>query len=107
MEEEIIKLETKLILLNQFLGKHKGRGQHGNVTKRVNIVNLPKLEISIFNRDPTKWQSFFDSFQAVGKSTNLTEVEKLTYLRRFLEGDRLNAIARFSLTRDNYKESRK
>ena len=69
-------------------------------------VNLPKLEISKLNGDPTNWQSFFNSFQtAAGKSTNLTGVEKFDYLRRFLEGDALHAIAGFSLTNDNYKEA--
>ena len=61
-------------------------------------VNLPKLEISKLNGDPTNWQSFFNSFQtAAGKSTNLTGVEKFDYLRRFLEGDALHAIAGFSI----------
>ena len=72
-----IYCKTKLNVLYKFLGKHTGREHDDNVTKRVNTVNLPKLEISKFSRDPTKWQSFFDSFQAaVGKSTNLTSVEK-------------------------------
>ena len=61
-------------------------------------VNLLKLEISKLNGDPTNCQSFFDSFQAAaGKSTNLTRVEKFDYLRRFLEGDALHAIAGFSI----------
>ena len=72
----------------------------------MNTVNLPKLEISKFNGDPAKWQSFFDSFQAaVCKSTNLTGVEKFNYLRCFLEENALHAIAGFSLTNDNYKEA--
>ena len=78
LEEEIVKLETntknmkqiinegtcfekycktKLNALNKFFGKHTGRGHDGNVTRRVNTVNLPKLKISKFNEDPAKWQS--------------------------------------------------
>ena len=58
-----IYCKTKLTTLNKFLGKHTGREHNDNVTKRVNTtVNLPKLEICKFNGDPTKWQSFFDSF---------------------------------------------
>ena len=107
LEEEIVELETntenmsqiinegtrfeiycktKLTTLNKFLVKHTGRGHNDNVTMRVNTVNLPKREISKFNGDPTKWQSFFDSFQAaVGKSTNLSgvEIKYLSYLRCF------------------------
>ena len=71
-----ISCKTKLNVLNKFLGQHTGKGHKENVTKRVNTVNLPRL-ISKFNADGTKWQSFFNSFQAaVGKSTNLTGVEK-------------------------------
>ena len=63
-----IYCKTKLNVLYKFLGKHTGR---------ANTVNLPKLEISKFSGDPTKWQPFFHSFQAaVGKSTNLAGVEK-------------------------------
>ena len=52
--------KTKLNVLNKFLGKQAGRGLDDNATMRVNAVNLPKLEISKSNRDPSKWQSFFE-----------------------------------------------
>ena len=72
----------------------------------MNTVNLPKLEISKFNSDPIKWQSFFKLFQAaVRKSPHLTGVEKFNYLRCFLDGYALDAIGGFSLTNDNYKEA--
>lgn len=75
LEEEIVELETskenisqttnkdtyfeiycktKLNELNKFLGKHTGRAHNDGVTKRVNTVNLPNLEISKFNGDTTK-----------------------------------------------------
>ena len=70
--------KTKLNVFNRFLGKHAGREHKDNGTKTVNTVNLPKLEISKFNGDSTKGQTFFNSFQAaIVKSTNLTEMEKL------------------------------
>ena len=76
-----IYCKTELNILNKFLGK-KGRGQNYNVKKRVNTVNLPKLEKFKFNEDPTKCQSFFDLFQAAaGKSTNLTGVKRFCYLK--------------------------
>ena len=75
LEEEIVELETntenmsqvinevtcfeiycktKLNILNKFLRKHTSRGDNDNVIKRVNTANLPKLELSKFDRDPTK-----------------------------------------------------
>ena len=60
----------------------KGRGHNDNVKKRVNTVNLQKLEKFKFNEDPEKWQSFFDLLQAaVGKSTKLTGVKKFCYFK--------------------------
>ena len=53
----------KLNVLNEFLAKHTGRGHDDNVTKRMNTVNLPKLEISKFKGDPAKWQSFSARFK--------------------------------------------
>ena len=49
-----IYCKTKLNVLNKFLGKHKRSGHDDNVTKRVNTVNLSKLEISKFHGDSTK-----------------------------------------------------
>ena len=101
-----IYCKTKPNVLNKFLGKHTGRRHDDNVTRRVSTVNLPNPEISKFNVDPKKWQSFFDSFQAaVGKLKNLTDVEKFNYLRYFLEGDALHAIAGLILTNDSYKDA--
>ena len=54
-----IYCKTKLNILNKFLGKDTGRWHNDNVPKIVNTINLPKLEISKFNGEPTKWPVFF------------------------------------------------
>ena len=91
-------------VLHKFLGKHSGRGHNNNVAKIVNAVNLKKLEIRKFNEHSTKWQSYSDSFQAADcKSANLIGVEKLHFLRCFLERNGLHAIAGFSLANDSYR----
>ena len=84
LEEEIVELETnienmsqiikegtrfeiycktKLNTLNKFLGKHTKRGHNDYITKRVNTVNLPKLEISKFNGDPKSGNRFLIRFK--------------------------------------------
>ena len=69
-------------------------------------VRLPKMEITKFGGNYTKWQTFYDSFEAaVNSSKQLTDVEKFTYLRCYLEGDALQCIAGFSLSNENYEKA--
>ena len=69
------------------------------------LKQVIKNEFKNAEVDDLKYENF-DSFQVVaGKSTNLSGVEKFNYLRCFLEGNALHAIAGFSLTNDNYKEA--
>ena len=60
----------------------------------------------MFSRDPIKWQSFWDSFEAaVHTNTNLTGVEKFNYLRAQLEGDAARTVSGFTLTNASYEQS--
>ena len=69
------------------------------------LKQVIKNEFKNAGVDDLKYENF-DSFQAAAdKSTNLSGVEKFNYLRCFLEGNALHAIAGFSLTNDNYKEA--
>ena len=44
-------------------------------------MKLPKLELPKFDGDVLQWETFWQSFQcAVGQSTELSLVQKLTYL---------------------------
>ena len=71
-----------------------------------NASRLPKLTLSIFEGDPLKWQTFWDSFDSAVHSNNvLTNVQKLNYLRAHLEGEAARAIAGFPLTSVNYHQS--
>ena len=91
-------------VLHNFSEKQTRRWHNDNVAKRVNTVNLKKIEISKV-KETLKWQFSFDLFQAAGgKSTNLASVEKFYYLSCSLERNALDAIARFSLTNDDYKK---
>ncbi len=63
-------------------------------------AKLPKLEIPKFSGDKLKWIEFDSIFKAtVDSKTNVSEVEKFSYLRSLLQGDALTVIRGHPLTR--------
>ena len=74
--------------------------------RRKDTVKLPKMEITKFSGKPMEWQTFLDTYTAViHNSKTLSNVEKFTYLRSYIEKDALNAISGISLTNDNYDKA--
>ena len=60
---------------------------------------LPDLSIKRFNRNPIKFQSFFDSFrEAIHENYSLKSIRKFNYLRIFLRGPAVASIFGLSLT---------
>ena len=60
---------------------------------------LPDLSIKRFNRNPIKFQSFFDSFrEAIHEKYSLKSIRKFNYLRTFLRGPAVASIFGLSLT---------
>ena len=50
-------------------------------------VKLPKLQIEKFSGDPKQYRAFRDAFDLVANESNdLTDVDKFTYLKRYLAG---------------------
>ena len=69
-------------------------------------TRLPKLFMSKFNGEITKFRTFWDSFQsAVDNNPNLTPIDKFNYLYSLLEGPGLHAIQGLTITEDNYKSA--
>ena len=67
-------------------------------------VKLPRIEIRPFDGSPEKWQTFFEDFQcAIHTRNDISNVQKMTYLRSYLRSSASNAIAALALTNDNYQ----
>jgi len=67
-------------------------------------VKLPKLDLPSFSGDRLKWAEFWDCFDfTVHTNSNLSDVEKFSYLASKVDGDTKRAILGLSLTNDNYK----
>ena len=64
---------------------------------------LPKLILKKFAGETTEWKSFWDSFcTAVHNNRDVSNVDKFNYLKSFLEGTAVSAIAGLSLTEETY-----
>ena len=101
-----IELKTKISRLKRFIKEHSMPIQSPKfekVSTKSSNVKLPRLEIMKFNGEFTKWQTFYDSFEAaVEKNQSLSNIEKFNYLRSYLGNDAYNCIAGLSLTNENY-----
>ena len=72
-------------------------------TKSVRGFQLPKLSLPIFRGDPTQWVGFWDIFScSVDGNKDLSDIQKLTYLRGQLVGEASKLIAGFKLEAKNY-----
>jgi len=67
-------------------------------------VKLPKLELRKFSGDIHEFQEFWDSFSsAIHENTGLANVDKLKYLKGFLEGQARSVISGLPVTDANYE----
>lgn len=66
-------------------------------------VKLPELKLPSFSGDLRDWITFRDSFKnLISDNTQLTDIDKFTYLRSSVSGDALQEIASIDLTAANY-----
>jgi len=80
-------------------------GSQGNTTKGPQI-KLPKIDLKKFNGELSKWQSFWDTFEAsIHNNHNLAPIDKFNYLNSLLQGIAADSIAGLSFTSSNYDEA--
>ena len=69
-------------------------------------AKLPKLDLPVFKGDITEWTTFSDMYEsAVHSNSNLSSVQKFTYLRTLLSHSAKDAIAGLTLSDANYDEA--
>ena len=77
----------------------------GTSYRRKN-VKLPLIDIPKFSGESTELPTFLDSFEAaIDTCSDLDDVQRFTYLRRYLQGPALQAVNGFALTNTNYTEA--
>ena len=71
-------------------------------------VKLPKICIKKFTGDPTTWQQFLETFIAtVHNNSNLSDIEKFSYLKGYLGGEAEKCVEGMPLSNENYGEAMK
>ena len=65
-------------------------------------VNLPKLQLPVFDGDVQQWQEFWDIFDSSVHKQNLTKVSKFSYLKAVLNGTAASAVSGIPVNNDNY-----
>ena len=74
---------------------------------RVLGVKLPKIKIKAFDGDAVNWKTFIEAFDAtVHARSDISSIEKFTYLRGYLTGSALQTIEGMPLTSDNYVQAK-
>ena len=76
-------------------------------TRRNGGVKIPKIVLRKFSGDPLDWKSFKETFEAavhgsVSNISSISNIEKFTYLKTYLDKSTLQAIEGFPLTNENY-----
>ncbi|KAG5864818.1 hypothetical protein JTB14_009396 [Gonioctena quinquepunctata] len=98
--------------IEEILGKRSEQNESQSIISNNNVVTsvqplqlqLLILNLETFNGDYNKWIEFRDCFQAiVGKNATLSGIQKLCYLRIWLNRDFLKTIESLSLTDANYE----
>ena len=71
-------------------------------------TKLPKLTLPSFNGEYTQWVSFWDQFTTlVDSKRDMTNVEKLSYLKLSLKGDAAQIVSSLLVTDANYDISKR
>ena len=66
-------------------------------------TKLPKLTLPSFSGEYTQWVSFWDQFTfLVDSKVDMTNVEKLSYLKLFLKGDAAQIVSSLLVADANY-----
>lgn len=101
-----IKVETRLILQQSTVKTPNGSGPFPPPPPPPTpSVSLPKISLKVFTgTNPMEWSAWWGSYEAlVHKSRLISDVEKFTYLIRFVDGPAAELVGGYSLNPLNYQ----
>ena len=106
-----VKVNTELCAIRNYLKVNdvrKGSDVDSLSTlscKRA-AVKLPKIFIKKFSGNPIEWQQFHETFKAtVDQNEGISDIEKFTYLKGYVEGSASKCIEGINLSNENYKHA--
>ena len=101
-----MKLKKSKRKLQKLLGYHPASSVPIEIRRdgrRNDGVKLPKIMLRKFSGDLLDWKSFKETFEAAAHSSDsISNIEKFTYLKTYLDKSALQATEGFPLTNANY-----
>lgn len=93
-EQDIIQFQT---------GQDDKNSNATQSPKAKGSVRLPTINLPTFDGEFTLWREFYDAFNAIiHTNQDITDVQKLTYLKATLKGEPAGLLRSFETTNQNY-----
>ena len=106
------EVQIEITKINKFLKEQRERmsttvdNGRGVGHRHATTIGLPKLEIPKFSGNPREYQSFMECFDSAMNLYNMPDVQKFTYLRRYVTGAAEQSIKGLALTDANFREAK-
>lgn len=99
------ELKRKLALFNASMSQATAGSVSVNENVKCNLVKLPKITIPSFSGKYTEWVTFRDLFMSmIHNNESLDDVQKLQYLKGYLNGEAEQLIRYIPVTGCNYAQ---
>lgn len=95
--------EEVLVELTVKLENSKGTSETSHNAPMQMSSKLPKLNLPLFDGDILQWQQFWDHFSSNIDQRNISDVDKLLYLKSSVRGEAKKTIDGFETTNKNYQ----
>lgn len=98
-EEALAEISVKIKTIISKVKDNTDRDMNkcASITGKLPKLNLPKFDGNVLN-----WHQFWDQFSSIIDSKNLSDVDKLSYLKVSVTGEAEKAIDGFETTNKNY-----
>ncbi|XP_051161128.1 uncharacterized protein LOC127281454 [Leptopilina boulardi] len=91
---------------NHELNSNSENGRISNASSNYKRLKLPQAVLPTFSGKIEEWLSFKDTFTTmIHKRDDITNVEKLQYLKSVLKDEALRKVQVFSFTEENYERA--
>ena len=105
------RVKKNLTRFNKFIRKYRDSETltaSSTTSRSGRLLKLPIIQLKKFDGTPENWQAFLENFEcAIDLNEELSEIQKMTYLRSLLEDQAAATITGLQLTGDNYKVAMK
>lgn len=109
-EDELGVFRTQFSEVNKFMvsldeseaAASPARQSSSQVTSSQVTAKLPAIQIPIFTGQPAEWMSFWDLFDSLVNTRDISEAEKHYYLRASLAGEALTLVRQLPIDGSSY-----